>query len=141
MEKTNWPLLLSVVGVVFGGFGLFCLHQVLTLVRYARRGQRAEGRVSKVERHESGGGRSGRSVSYHVTVAYEVGGRSFEIGPAMGSNPPLYRKDERLPVYYFPERPAEARLVCRREYGKWLLFMLACFALVGAIAAIALSRA
>lgn len=137
MTQTNWPLLLGVVSVVFGGIAVLALVQILTLRRFKVRGVHVVGTVASVERHESGGPRSGRSVSYSTTVEYKVNGKPFEIDVPLSTNPALYNSGESVPVYYLPGQPEDGRVVCFREYAKWAVFLIASLTLIVGLSIVA----
>jgi len=135
MSETNWPLLLGVMTVVFGGVAILGTIQIATLRRYRTRGRFTRGVVSNVIRYESGSP-GHREYWYTVRVKYYAADREYEIAVPVDTNPAFYTEGKNVPVYYFPDRPEKGRVVCLREYVKWLMMVVVSLSVVVGLFAI-----
>jgi Protein of unknown function (DUF3592) len=57
------------------------------------------------------------SPTTRAVVEYEVDGQMFRAEPKMVQGHPPYRLGETVPIYYFPERPAQGRPCRSGEYS------------------------
>lgn len=119
-----WPPGFTLAGLLFGGFGAFCVRQLLQMAWLQRHGRRVGGRVVEVTQYEHGGPKS-KETSWSTTVEYFVGESRFRIDLPLNGTPD-YQVGATLPVYYKPESPHRGVVICRREYLKWGLLLLAC---------------
>jgi len=135
MNNTNWPLLLTATTIVFGGVTIFGAIQLLSLARLLKHGVMVTGEISKVTRYREQGIRNSenRSDLYSVSVRYLINDHEYNIDIPLDTNPPFYTQGKSVPVYYYRDRPERGRVVCAREFVKWLILTLAPFTTVAAL--------
>ncbi len=129
-SETNWPLLLSVVVVVFGGFGVFSVARVVAMRRLRKEGTRVMGKIVVQETFETGGPRSERQRMERTVVEYAANGRMYQIQPPVASSISTYQLGHSVPVYFAPDKPDQALIITGWEYAKWIMFIVACFGVV-----------
>ena len=128
MEESNWTGLIALSSVVFGGVILVCVAQMVVMYRYSRDGIRVTGIVDKVSAQSTSSRYpdSGPSTHYSADIRYIVDEKKYTIRPPADTNPPFYKKGQRVPVYFYADRPDRGRVVCFREYAKWLAISIGC---------------
>lgn len=78
----------------------------------------AEGTVVDLVRSGSSGSGSGDSTYRPLVVFVDAAGREIEFVSSVGSNPPAYRRGEKLEVLYQPGDPENARI--NAFFSLWL---------------------
>ncbi|WP_020013724.1 DUF3592 domain-containing protein [Promicromonospora sukumoe] len=120
---------LLVMAAVFGTVAGFLAVRTAAFLADARP---ADGVVIGLDEQYSSSDNGSARYTYHAVVAYDVGGREYELTDRTGTNPPRYDVGEDVTVLYDPADPGEARL--EASYGYWLetIFGLVALALAGA---------
>ena len=116
MQNTDWPVLLLGGSVVFGGMALIGLGNIGRMLYFRCYGRRVMAKVARINRHEGTEG-----DTFTIDVEYKVGEHRFTVSTSVSMSPLLYRVGERIPVYYFVERPEKGKIVTLRESVVWLL--------------------
>lgn len=115
--------LMAFLGIIFIATGLYFIQDTRDFIA---RAAQAEGRVVRLE-YDSGSGSD--SDAYYPVVSFSVPGRGgWEFRDRIGTNPPMYRQGEEVPVFYDPENPQKAMI----DRGIFNLAFPGIFALVGA---------
>jgi hypothetical protein len=97
-----WVVAAGLAGI--GGYESVRIHHMESA------GVRAEGEVVRLERG------SGNSASYFPIVRVPLEGHSFfKFKDSVGSNPPGYRRGDKVTVLYFPEKLGDAMI----DRGRW----------------------
>jgi len=95
---------LVALGLLGGGIYLTAFHLDLLI-----HGARADGVVVKLERGTSSTTRGSGSPAWFPVVTFETAdGRAARFRHRTGTNPPSYRKGERVRVVYLPDKPERA---------------------------------
>ncbi|MBX6386398.1 MAG: DUF3592 domain-containing protein [Microbispora sp.] len=96
-------LILAGVGLVFGLAGGAI---TMNAWKFRRRAQRTRGLVVGLRVRGVG-----EDTAYYPTIRFTtLYGRQVEAETAYGSNPPLVRPGEEVPVLYDPDRPTRVRI-------------------------------
>ena len=125
----------TLAACLFGGISVAMIVtgvvHIVRLNRQKSRGECAMGQVVDFTVSDSD-----ESPTTWAIIEYEVDGQMFRPEPKMvqGHPPyrlkmvqghPPYRLGETVPIYYFPERPAQGRTCCSTDYsgGLWCIFI------------------
>jgi hypothetical protein len=85
---------MNLVGLALGGIMLVSLGQLIDLVRFRWRGTRTIGRVTSLEREDTGEG----SPVFAPAVEYLVNGQTWTIRPLIARWPAPYQVGQDVPV-------------------------------------------
>jgi uncharacterized protein DUF3592 len=117
---------LAVFAVFLVGFGI---QESKHIARLDAAGLRAEGEVVRLKREYSSDD-SGRTVYFAIVRFRTDKNERVEFKDRMGSNPPSYRRGDKVSVLYLADNPREA-VIDRGFWGNWavpgLLFAAAAF--------------
>ncbi|MCA9139951.1 MAG: DUF3592 domain-containing protein [Planctomycetales bacterium] len=127
MKENIW-IPIAFVSAVLGIPAIFASVQLFLLMRIKKRGQKVTGvvRVMKVTTRK----RDGNNTNYAAEASYKFDGKTYRTRMPMETTPSFYRDGETVPVFLYPDRPRKGRVVCRREYAKFILVGGVCWALL-----------
>ena len=114
----------TLAACLFGGISVAMIVMgVVRIVRLNRqkyRGECAKGQVVDFTVSED----SDNYLTIWAIIEYEVDGQMFRAEPKIVQGHPPYRLGETVPIYYFPERPAQGRPCRSGEYSGslWCIF-------------------
>ena len=124
MVQGNRWLNIAIITTALGAPALAAIVQLVLLRRLKRRGMHVPGVVSVISAGFQS--RDGDFNRYVAEAQFEVDGREFRITLPMYTRPSFYNDGEVVPVYYYPDRPERGRVVCLREYMKYILMAGVC---------------
>jgi len=119
-EGSTW---LWIVCVAIGGVVFVSICRLVDLVRFRWGGIRVSGKVIGLAREST---IDDEGWVYAPIVEYCVGEEVLSIKPPVAMWPALYRVGQEVPVYYFGNSPANARVVTAGEVGKWTVVVASC---------------
>jgi len=101
MKKSNKGIIITLIlGLPFFIFGMKELYQVN---RFVTRGERADGVIVAMKKHQGVGGK------YFPLVRFQTkDGKTINFTPGNGSNPPMYKLFDHVPVIYNNDYPNTA---------------------------------
>lgn len=111
------------ISAILSGLIVFAICQIVDLLRFRWQGTQVTGRVIDLEKEQMSGDDGG--VVFTPVIEYVVDEQSWRIR-ATSMAPALYRRGQRLPVYYLARCPWRGTIVTRREFAKWLILIAGC---------------
>ena len=114
----------TLAACLFGGISVAMIVmgvvRIVRLNRQKSRGECAMGQVVDFTVSED----SDNYLTTWAIIEYEVDGQMFRAEPKIVQGHPPYRLGEAVPIYYFPERPAQGRPCRSGEYSGslWCIF-------------------
>lgn len=114
----------TLAACLFGGISVAMIVmgvvRIVRLNRQKSRGECAKGQVVDFTVSED----SDNYLTTWAIIEYEVDGQMFRAEPKIVQGHPPYRLGETVPIYYFPERPAQGRPCRSGEYSGslWCIF-------------------
>lgn len=114
----------TLAACLFGGISVaMIVIGVVHIVRLNRQKSRGECAMGQVVDFTVSGD-SDNYVTTWAIIEYEVDGQMFRAEPKIVQGHPPYRLGETVPIYYFPERPAQGRPCRSGEYSGslWCIF-------------------
>ena len=114
----------TLAACLFGGISVAMIVmgvvRIVRLNRQKSRGECAMGQVVDFTVSED----SDNYLTIWAIIEYEVDGQMFRAEPKIVQGHPPYRLGEAVPIYYFPERPAQGRPCRSGEYSGslWCIF-------------------
>ena len=107
----------TLAACLFGGISVAMIVmgvvRIVRLNRQKSRGECAKGQVIDFTVSED----SDNYLTTWAIIEYEVDGQMFRAEPKIVQGHPPYRLGETVPIYYFPERPAQGRPCRFGEYS------------------------
>jgi hypothetical protein len=94
------------------------IYQSMKLARLESTGLRADGEVVRLQRESSD---DGGSVYYAVVKFRTEKGVSIEFKDSVGSNPPSYRRGDKVTVLYLADNPQQEAMIDRGFWGNWAI--------------------
>lgn len=97
------------------------IYQSMRIARLETTGLRAQGEVVRLQQEYSFNDHGDRYVYYPI-VAYRVDTNlTVEFKDSVGSNPPIYRRGDKVTVLYLSDNPQHEAIIDRGFWGNWLI--------------------
>jgi hypothetical protein len=97
------------------------VYQSVEISRLEASGLRAQGEVVRLKEEYSSGDHGGH-YSYYPVVRVRLSQNSyFEFKDATGSNPPSYRRGDKVTVLYLAENPQRSAMIDRGPFWNWVI--------------------
>jgi hypothetical protein len=125
--KVLWPVI-ALFAVILACAGTY---QSIKIARLQTTGLRAPGEVVRLHEEYSSGDSGGQRNYFAVVKFQSEKNVPVEFKDSLGSNPPSYRRGDKVTVLYLADNPKQEAIIDRGFWGNWaipaIIFLAAAF--------------